>query len=219
MIFDIKMDFMHKARFVAGGHVTEPPTSIKYSSVVARDSIRLAFLIASLNNLDILSANIGNAYLNMFTREIVHTTCGLEFGQESQGKITIIRHALYGFKSSGAAWRSTFASTLQDMGFKASFADPDVLLANDFKLKGTIVLQGNIQRGEACYKNIFIYIDDILVLAENPKDILNVIAKSYQLKDDSIQQPNTYLGAQIKKHALQDSPAKKVWDMSVKKYI
>ena len=105
------------------------------------------------------------------------------------------------------------------MGFKASFADPDVLLANDFKLKGTIVLQGNIQRGEACYKNIFIYIDDILVLAENPKDILNVIAKSYQLKDDSIQQPNTYLGAQIKKHALQDSPAKKVWDMSVKKYI
>ena len=36
MIFDIKMDglFTRKSRFVAGGHTTEPPTSITYSSVV-----------------------------------------------------------------------------------------------------------------------------------------------------------------------------------------
>jgi hypothetical protein len=33
MVFDIKMDFMHKARLVAGGHVTDPPSSITYSSV------------------------------------------------------------------------------------------------------------------------------------------------------------------------------------------
>ncbi len=81
MIFDIKMDFTRKARFVAGGHVTDPTTSTTYSSVVARDSIRLAYLIAALNDLDILSADIGNAYLNAPTREKVHTTCGIEFGQ------------------------------------------------------------------------------------------------------------------------------------------
>jgi len=74
MIFDVKMDFTRKARFVAGGHVTEPPTSITYSSVVARDSVRLAFMIAGLNNLNILSADIGNAYLNAYTKERVHTT-------------------------------------------------------------------------------------------------------------------------------------------------
>jgi hypothetical protein len=34
MIFDIKMDDLtRKARFVAGGHMTETPTSITYSSV------------------------------------------------------------------------------------------------------------------------------------------------------------------------------------------
>jgi hypothetical protein len=95
MIFDVKMDFTRKARFVAGGHVTDPPTSITYSSVVAPDSVHLdsvhlAFLIAALNDLDILSADIGNAYLNAPTREKVHTTCGIEFGQANQGCIAII---------------------------------------------------------------------------------------------------------------------------------
>ena len=36
MIFDIKMDggFTHKARYVAGDHTTNPPSSIMYSSIV-----------------------------------------------------------------------------------------------------------------------------------------------------------------------------------------
>ena len=39
MIFDVKMDFTRKARFVAGGHTTETPTALTYSSVVSRDSV------------------------------------------------------------------------------------------------------------------------------------------------------------------------------------
>ena len=39
IIFDIKMDFTRKARFVAGGHTTEAPSPITYSSVVSHDSI------------------------------------------------------------------------------------------------------------------------------------------------------------------------------------
>ena len=41
MVFDIKLDFTRKARYVAGGHTTSAPTSMTYSSVVARDSVRL----------------------------------------------------------------------------------------------------------------------------------------------------------------------------------
>jgi hypothetical protein len=51
LIFDVKMDFTRKARFVAGGHTTEPPASVTYASVVSRDSVRLAFLIAALNGM------------------------------------------------------------------------------------------------------------------------------------------------------------------------
>ena len=35
MVFDVKMDFTRKARFVAGGHTTETPSNITYSSVVS----------------------------------------------------------------------------------------------------------------------------------------------------------------------------------------
>eukprot|EP00980_Cylindrotheca_fusiformis_P007911 scaffold1692_cov79-Cylindrotheca_fusiformis.AAC.2 len=49
MIFDVKLgeNFRRKARLVAGGHVTEVPSSMTYSSVVSRDSVRIALTIAS----------------------------------------------------------------------------------------------------------------------------------------------------------------------------
>ena len=50
MIFDIKMgDFRRKARLVAGGHVTEPPATITYSSVVLRETVFIAFTVIALN--------------------------------------------------------------------------------------------------------------------------------------------------------------------------
>jgi hypothetical protein len=55
IVFDVKMDFTRKARFVAGGHMTQPATSITYSSVVSRDSVRIAFLLAALNGLQVLA--------------------------------------------------------------------------------------------------------------------------------------------------------------------
>jgi hypothetical protein len=106
MIFDIKMDFTRKARFVAGGHVTDPPSLITYASVVSRNSVRIALLIASLNSLDILGADAQNAYLNAPVREKVYTTCGPEFGKSVEGRYALIVRALYGLKSSGAAWRA-----------------------------------------------------------------------------------------------------------------
>ena len=60
MIFDIKMDgeFTRKARLVAGGHTTETPASITYSSVVSRESVRIAFLVAALNDLEVFAAEL-----------------------------------------------------------------------------------------------------------------------------------------------------------------
>ncbi len=94
MIFDVKMDLTRKARFVAGGHMTEPPASITYSSVVSHDSVRLAFLLAALNDLDILACDIGNAYLNAPCRERVWLVAGPEFGSR-QGTVVKVVRALY----------------------------------------------------------------------------------------------------------------------------
>jgi hypothetical protein len=43
MIFDVKVDFTRKACFVAGGHCTDPPTHLTYSSVVTRETYWLSF--------------------------------------------------------------------------------------------------------------------------------------------------------------------------------
>ena len=70
IIFD-EMDFTRKARFVAGGggHLTQTPACVTYSSVVSRDSVRLAFMIAALNDLNVSATDVGNAYLNAVCRE------------------------------------------------------------------------------------------------------------------------------------------------------
>ena len=69
LIFDVKMDFTRKARFVAGGHTTEAPSSITHYSVVSRDSVQLAFTIAALNGVDVMSCNLENTYLNAMCRK------------------------------------------------------------------------------------------------------------------------------------------------------
>ena len=53
MIFDVKMTLQRKARFGAGGHQAEPTKDITFASVVSRDSICLAFLVAALNDLEL----------------------------------------------------------------------------------------------------------------------------------------------------------------------
>ena len=128
IIFDVKMDLTRKARFVAGGHLTEAPPSITYSSVVSRDSVRLAFLIAALNDLEIVACDVGNAYLNAPCREKIWFVAGPELGSR-QGTVIKVVRALCGLKSSGAAWRSMFNNTILDMVdmvFVGTVADPDV---------------------------------------------------------------------------------------------
>jgi hypothetical protein len=116
MIFDIKMDFTRKARFVAGGHTTETPASTTYSSVVSRDSVRIVFLFAALNGLDILAVDVGNTYLNADCGEKIWIIAGPEFGSKS-GTVMIIEKALYGLKTSGAAWRALLALLLTELGY------------------------------------------------------------------------------------------------------
>jgi hypothetical protein len=83
LIFEIKMSSLRRtARYVADGHLTDPPASITYASVVSRDQYAFAFTIAALNNLDVQAADILNAYLTSPCDEKVWTILGPEFGPE-----------------------------------------------------------------------------------------------------------------------------------------
>ena len=76
--------------------------------------------------MDVLSADIQNAYLTAPCREKVYTTAGPEFGPEDSGKTMLIVRALYGLKSSGAAFRAYLADHLWELGYRPSKADNDV---------------------------------------------------------------------------------------------
>ena len=75
MVFDVKMeDFRHKARLVAGSHVTEAPAKITYASIMSRETVRIALMITSLNDLELKSGNILNVYVQAPVTEHVWTT-------------------------------------------------------------------------------------------------------------------------------------------------
>jgi Reverse transcriptase (RNA-dependent DNA polymerase) len=213
MIFDVKMDFTRKARFVAGGHMTETPASLTYSSVVSRESVRIAFLLAALNDLEVLSADIGNAYLNADCREKVYLTAGPEFGSHA-GKNVLIVRALYGLKSSGAAWRAHLAQSMIDIGFKPCVADPDVWMRAAAK-----------NNGDKYYEYVLIYVDDILACSTNPQKIMETLSGVYRFKEDPKTKakygpPDRYLGANIGTYQLPDSrDGKHHWYMSADDYV
>ena len=51
MVYDVKHDGQHKARLIAGGHLTGLPLESVYSGVVLLRSLRIIIFLAKLNNL------------------------------------------------------------------------------------------------------------------------------------------------------------------------
>ena len=211
IIFDIKTDLTRKARLVAGGHQTDVPKESVYSSVVSRDSVRIAFLIAALNGLDILAGDVQNAYLNAPTAEKCYTIAGPEFGKDKIGRPVLIVRALYGLRSSGARWRDHISSTLRDAGFKGCMADPDVWMKPNTKPDGF-----------KYWEYVLVYVDDVLVLSHNPQSIMDTLAMKYTLKAGSVRAPKEYLGSDIKKFTIPEdetNPSKECWAMSSDTYV
>ena len=95
IVFGVKFDGRRKARLVAGGHRT-PSVSHEevYSGVVGMDTIRMAFVLASLNELEVCTADISTAFLYGKTREKVYVISGKEFGEHA-GKRMVIEGGLY----------------------------------------------------------------------------------------------------------------------------
>ena len=64
MIFGVKMeDLCCKARLVAGGHVTDPPVTITYVSVVYREKVGIALTLVALNDFPVKLTDVQNAYI------------------------------------------------------------------------------------------------------------------------------------------------------------
>ena len=60
------MDFTKKARWVLDGHRTSDPEGSIYAGVVSRDSVKIGFTYATLNDLEVCAVDIRNVYLQPY---------------------------------------------------------------------------------------------------------------------------------------------------------
>ena len=83
IVYDVKWDGRHKARFVAGGHRTDTPIESTYSAVVSLLGVWMVTFLAKLNKMAPWNTDIGNAYLESHTSEKVAFIAGAEFGNQA----------------------------------------------------------------------------------------------------------------------------------------
>ncbi len=89
IIFNVKMNLTLKERWVKHVHLTPDLDGSKYESVVSREIVWIAFTYAALHGIEVLAADIRNAYLQAPTSEKHYIMCG-EFGLENVGKRALI---------------------------------------------------------------------------------------------------------------------------------
>jgi hypothetical protein len=208
LIWDVKMDFTRKARWVLDGHKTPNPIGSTYAGVVSRDSIRIAFTYAALNGLDVFAADIRNAYLQAPSSQKDYIICGPEFGIENVGNVALIRRALYGGKSAGKDFRNHLRSCMRHLEFTSCPADPDVWMR-----------PAKRSDGSDYYEYILLYTDDALVVSENAERVLrNELGRYFTLKEESIGPPNIYLGGKVRKVDVKDGSSK-CWAFSSSQYV
>jgi hypothetical protein len=165
-VYDVKHDGRYKSRFVAGGHMTTTPVESSYSGVVSIPGVRIVTFLAELNDMELWSTDISNAYLESVTKEKVCFVAGPEF-HDLEGHLMVIYKAQYGLKSSGKRWHDRLHDVLRSMGFTPSKAEEDIWMRDC---------------GDH-YEYIAVYVDDLLIASKNPQGIIDQLeAKPHQFK-------------------------------------
>ena len=194
MIFDVKTEyFRRKSCLVAGGHMTEMPTTMTYESVVSRERVRLALMLAAFNALEVKCGNIENTYITAPITEKVWSILRPKFGGDT-GRTAIIVRALYGLKSAGDSFKSHLCICMRGLGYEPCMYDTDLWYK----------AEARPDDGHEYYFYILCYVDDILVIHHDSLDILKRIDSYFKIKPNSIGDPDMYLVTKIKKMTLEN---------------
>ena len=85
----------------------------------------MCLLLAELNGLETYTTDIGNAYLEVYTKEKIVIRAGKEFGDQA-GHLLIVSKCLYGLFSSSLRFNELLAKCLSDLGFERSKCEADI---------------------------------------------------------------------------------------------
>lgn len=108
-----------------------------------------------------------NAYLEATTKEKRVIIAGIEFG-ELEGHMLVIKKALYGLRTSGQRWHERFAACLKELGYSLSPAEPNNWMGPS--------------KDKSHYEYIAVYVDDLAIVMQNPKEFIDLPEKKYGIK-------------------------------------
>jgi hypothetical protein len=182
--------------------MTKAPANITYASVVYHETVRIALLMAALNDLNVKVGDVLNAYINAPITKRVWTVLGPEFFIDA-----VIVRALYGLKSAVAAFCAHLASFMCQMGHTSCKADPDLWYKAETRPADNF----------RYYAYILCYVDNILCVHHNPLSVLNLINGYMPLKPSLVGDPDIYLGAKLKMTQLENGIW--AWGLSPSKYV
>ncbi len=121
----------------------------------------------------------------------------------------LVVRALYGLKSVSAAFRSHLANCMRQLGYESNKADSDLWM------KVCTWDSGN--GPEKFYSYIYLYVDNILCIHNNPNALLTQIDNYFPLKPDLVGEPDVYLGAKLR--LMQFENGIWAWGLSLSKHV
>jgi hypothetical protein len=162
-------------------------------------AVRTILALAALEDMEIHSLDISNAYLNGVLEEEIYMQLPEGFEDlGNPGDVLLLKKATYGLKQAGRVWAKTLASTLSKMGFTQIKSDPSVY----------VFLRDNLR------VIIPVFVDDMTLISKSKPAIqafIQELSTHFKLRDLG---PTTQLlGIRIDR----DRPSRRIF--SQKQYI
>ena len=151
----------YKARFCAKGYSQCPGFDFKetFAPTVRYSTIRIILAIAALEDLEICSIDISNAFLNGILEEEIYMQQPEGFEVGSPGDVCKLDKSIYGLKQAGRVWNKTLHSVLVSMGFERIQSDYGVYIY--LKDKTRIIMP--------------VFVDDITLVGKDKEELKFVI--------------------------------------------
>ena len=107
---------------------------------------------------------------------------------EWQGRLALIRRALFGGKCTGSDYWKHVCSCMEHLGFESFKGDPDVWMREAIHPKD----------GREYWEYILLYVDGCLCCSHQPRGGLEKeIGKYWTMKNGSVGSPTIYLGNKV----------------------
>ncbi|KAG8951326.1 hypothetical protein FRC04_006566, partial [Tulasnella sp. 424] len=190
-VFKVKRDAKgeierYKGRLVAQGFSQRPGIDFHevFAPTMRWGALQTIFALAAIEDMEIESIDISNAYLNRVLPEgeVVYMRQPEGFQQKDNEWVCRLKKGLYGLKQSGRLWYQRLGDELEKLGFKRLVSDPSIYAWGKEDVKVIVP----------------VFVDNLTLVSKSKakiKEIKDVLAKVFKLRDLG---PTTFLlGIQI----------------------